>query len=69
MPSAAVLVDADNAAQVLNSEDRDVRRNMERLKQVTVGEMRTVRALTSSALRSKLRLSGKDKRGRVFLPG
>lgn len=45
-----------------------VRRNLERLRQVEVGDTKTVRAITSSALRGKLRLSGRDKRGRVFLP-
>lgn len=54
--------------QVLTNDDARVRRNLERIRQAEVGDTKTVRAITSSALRGKLRLSGRDKRGRVFLP-
>lgn len=54
--------------QVLSNDNVRVRRNLERIRQVEVGDTKTVRAITSSALRGKLRLSGRDKRGRVFLP-
>eukprot|EP00752_Nemacystus_decipiens_P011426 g10147.t1 len=54
--------------EVLAADSVQVRRNLERLRQVELGDTKTVRAITSSALRGKLRLSGRNKRGRVFLP-
>lgn len=54
--------------QVLRNDNARVRRNLERIRQVERDDTKTIRAITSSALRGKLRLSGRDKRGRVFLP-
>ncbi|CAM9524683.1 unnamed protein product [Scytosiphon promiscuus] len=54
--------------EVLMNDDVRVQRNLDRIRQAEVGDTKTVRAITSSALRGKLRLSGRDKRGRVFLP-
>lgn len=70
-PPSLFLVGLPRAkTQILNSQDSKVRWNLERLRQVTaLREMSTVKAITSSALRGKLRLSGKDKKGRIFLPG
>ncbi|CAM9525201.1 unnamed protein product [Ectocarpus fasciculatus] len=54
--------------EVLRNDNARVRRNLERIRQVERDDTKTIRAITSSALRGKLRLSGRDKRGRVFLP-
>ncbi|CAN0556193.1 unnamed protein product, partial [Ectocarpus sp. 12 AP-2014] len=54
--------------EVLRKDNARVRRNLERIRQVERDDTKTIRAITSSALRGKLRLSGRDKRGRVFLP-